>query len=518
MSTVYYFSPTGSDSNSGTSPASPWQTLTRANQVAYQAGDSLLFQGGATFNGSLVLTGVDGGTQAAPITVSSYGSGRATISSAGADGIDIVDTSGVNVVNINVAGNGTNLNTSTGINLMDTQVNQPRLGFIIITAVDVGGYGAAGIGINSKTLNTGFQDIIITNCTVHNNGHSGIWSQAGADVAPAPYGLAHQGIYIGYDTVFNNQGYAGSDASGNGIQIGDANACTIEHCTAYGNGTKNNSTVGGGFGIWTYNSNSICIQYNESYSNYAKWHDGGGFDLDGGTTNSTLQYNYTHDNAGSGILEAQFGGAAPHTGNVIRFNISKNDGRLHDQAGIELWSASATDTIVGTQIYNNTVYMAPATTGTPQAILVVSYTKNVDIRNNIFAVGAGLKTVNVTNTGSGLLFQDNDYWTGSASAINVVWGGATYQTLAAFQSGAKQETLSNIPVGRAYNPVFNIASSNGVPSSSDVITSATAFTLKSNSPLTKAGIDLPEIGVDVGTLDYFSDELTPGLMPIGAYY
>ena len=69
-------------------------------------------------------------------------------------------------------------------------------------------------------------------------------------------------------------------------------------------------------GIWTYNSNDVLIQYNESYDNKAGHIDGDGFDLDGGTTNSILQYNYSHDNDGAGILEAQFAKAQPSTGNI----------------------------------------------------------------------------------------------------------------------------------------------------------------------------------------------------------
>ncbi len=54
---------------------------------------------------------------------------------------------------------------------------------------------------------------------------------------------------------------------------------------------------------------------------------GAGFDFDGGCTNSTLQYNYSHDNYGAGYLLAQFDNAPLMKNITIRYNISENDGR-----------------------------------------------------------------------------------------------------------------------------------------------------------------------------------------------
>jgi hypothetical protein len=76
--TVYYVSPTGSDSNTGTSPASAWQTVAHANQTPLTAGDEILFQGGATYNDDTLMPATSGST-ANPITYGSYGTGQATL-------------------------------------------------------------------------------------------------------------------------------------------------------------------------------------------------------------------------------------------------------------------------------------------------------------------------------------------------------------------------------------------------------------------------------------------------------
>jgi len=79
---TYYVSPTGSDTNNGTSTSTPWQTIAKVNSAHFVAGDSILFQGGQTFTGALVFsyaTNIPVSSTATPITVGSYGTGAATI-------------------------------------------------------------------------------------------------------------------------------------------------------------------------------------------------------------------------------------------------------------------------------------------------------------------------------------------------------------------------------------------------------------------------------------------------------
>jgi hypothetical protein len=78
VGTTYYVSPSGSDSNPGTSSALPWRTLAKVNSAALKAGDTVLFEGGAVFSGQS-LEGNAGGTARNPITYGSYGIGKADI-------------------------------------------------------------------------------------------------------------------------------------------------------------------------------------------------------------------------------------------------------------------------------------------------------------------------------------------------------------------------------------------------------------------------------------------------------
>src|SRR5687767_1158147 len=76
---TYYVNNSGDDANAGTSADSAWRTPFRVNQVDLEPGDRVLFRGGQTFNGAVLLGPEDAGAAAAPVTVGSYGGGRATI-------------------------------------------------------------------------------------------------------------------------------------------------------------------------------------------------------------------------------------------------------------------------------------------------------------------------------------------------------------------------------------------------------------------------------------------------------
>ena len=54
---VYYVSPNGSDTNTGTSSTAPWKTITRVNQAMYSLlpGDQVLFQRGGKFRGQITI-------------------------------------------------------------------------------------------------------------------------------------------------------------------------------------------------------------------------------------------------------------------------------------------------------------------------------------------------------------------------------------------------------------------------------------------------------------------------------
>jgi hypothetical protein len=76
--TTYYVSPSGSDSNLGTSPSSPWRTVKRVNEAALRPGDGVLFQGGSSFSDETLMP-ANSGAPGSPIVFGSYGSANAIL-------------------------------------------------------------------------------------------------------------------------------------------------------------------------------------------------------------------------------------------------------------------------------------------------------------------------------------------------------------------------------------------------------------------------------------------------------
>jgi len=72
--TTYFVAAAGSDSNSGTSSGTPWQTIAKVNGAAFSPGDSILFNRGDAWYGTS-LTVPSGGSSGSPITFGAYGSG-----------------------------------------------------------------------------------------------------------------------------------------------------------------------------------------------------------------------------------------------------------------------------------------------------------------------------------------------------------------------------------------------------------------------------------------------------------
>jgi hypothetical protein len=66
---IYYFSASGSDGNSGTSPSSPWQTISKFNAFPFQIGDSVVFNRGDVWTGTAMTITRSG------IHLGAYGTG-----------------------------------------------------------------------------------------------------------------------------------------------------------------------------------------------------------------------------------------------------------------------------------------------------------------------------------------------------------------------------------------------------------------------------------------------------------
>jgi hypothetical protein len=531
LSTTFFISPSGSDSNAANDPSHPWQTIAKLDATTFQAGDQILFQTAQTFGGNLTFGTDDKGTSAAPVIVNTYlydpttgtvtiGTGKATINAGNNNGILATNTAGLDINNLNVIGAGQAANTFNGIQFNNNLSGNVQLPYVHIDSVSVSGFGKFGITVGGSNGKSGFSDIRISNSVSFNNVVGGIETHGVFSSTATTY--ANSNVTVDHCTVHDNPGYAGaSNHTGDGIVISDVNnsnfpTAAIQRNVAYNNGAQN-THVGGPVGIWSWDSNAVSIQYNESYNNQTNsTADGGGFDLDGGDTNCVLQYNYSHGNAGAGYGLFQFKGARPWGNNTVRYNVSENDGRKNGYGAITVWGYNSTS-LQNAEIYNNTVYVSPSGSGSPMAVYIESGTQNVHFRDNIFQVSGGLQLAYIKGTQTGLLFQGNDYWS-SGGAFSLKQFTKTYTSLAAWQKGTGQELLSGNPVGLNVNPLLNNPGGGGTIGNADNLYTLSAYQLQSTSPLKNVALNLTQFGINSGLTDFFGNPIPDpsGLFDIGA--
>jgi len=281
------------------------------NSVAFKAGDRILFEGDKKFIGSLKFDAADDGTRANPVTVGSYGKGRATISSGTNNGFYAHNCAGFCVNDIVFVGAGRTVDGDfSGIVFYTDLDTGEKLQYVRVDNVDVSGYRETGILISADNpSNSGFKDVRITNAVAHNNGE-GISSTG---YFPAdPSNRSHRAIYVGNCMAYNNPGIPGMEQeggdSGNGIVLSGVDGAVIEYCQAYNNGWLFEIPAGP-VGIWVWEASNVVIQFCESHHNRTSGGNGDGFDIDGGCVNCVMQYNYSHDNDGPGYSFCQFPGA-----------------------------------------------------------------------------------------------------------------------------------------------------------------------------------------------------------------
>lgn len=176
LGAAYHISPTGDDAAKGTA-AKPWKSVSRANSQRLRPGDRLLFQGGASFLGNLVLRAEDAGTPTKPVIIGSYGNGKAHIEAGAGSGVLVENAGGIEIENLVVSGAGRLNNAASGIKVIHNLPEARRVKHIRIRDVEASGFGRAGIfvaGLATDGTQSGFDDVRIERCDAHDNVYYGI--------------------------------------------------------------------------------------------------------------------------------------------------------------------------------------------------------------------------------------------------------------------------------------------------------------------------------------------------------
>jgi hypothetical protein len=512
---TYYVSSTGKDTNSGTTTTAPWQTLTRVNAQAFKQGDIVLLNSQSAFSGRLQVT-------ASGLTVDSYGGGRATINGGAGGAVYIYDAQSTTVRNLILKG-GWNAdtqsgNSNTGLMAFCDKPGNVQLNGLTVNNVESYGFAQYGILLASTPTDaskSGFSNVQILNCKAHDNGLGGIASYGYFNAGSTAY--AHHNVTVDHCVAYKNRGVLGyTNNSGSGIVLGDVQNATVNRCTAYSNGDLNNFGGGGPVGIWTWDSDHVTVQSCESYQNHSQTGDGDGFDLDGGTTNCTLQYNYSHENDGAGYLIAEFDGARPLHGLTVRYNISQNDARKNSFGLIHVWNGGPG--ISDCDIYNNSVYVASHGTPAIYGVRLDTPTSGVRVRNNIFFVNAGIPLVYIAAGQTSASFLGNDYWANGAP-VSIIDSGVTYPSVAAWRTATGQEKIGSTLTGASVDAHFLARNQGPSVNNADLLESLVyAYRLAASSPVLTTGLDLhARFGTVVGTRDFYGNTLpSSGAFAVGA--
>jgi hypothetical protein len=479
----YFLSARGNDSG-GCTRSAPCRSLDKLNATDFEPGDRILFEGGQTFEGTLRLDANDGGASGKPVVIESYGSDRAAIDGATGSAIVLEGAAHVTVRNLILRGAGRKTgNTGSGL-LMKGAAN------VEVERIDAAGFRHAGIHMD------GVSDVRIKNVRAHQNGFSGISAGGGWS----------RNIYIGHSLTENNPGdpTVRKNHSGNGIVVGHVKGALVEYNESRYNGWDMPWTGNGPVGIWTYQSDRVVIQFNVAHHNRSTGADGGGFDLDGGATNALVQYNYSHSNFGSGYLICQYEGAGVFADNIVRYNISQDDGMKDHDAGIFVWVGGAN--MKSTTVHNNTVFN---TRGAAVAFgFSPKYAEPAPVfrfHNNIF-VSQGPQIRGGAKNG---IFQGNLYWSMGERGFNV----DGFKNFDEWVKATGQETLDGRVVGVFGDPMLR-KDGNGLLTDPDKLASLLEYQVLPGSAAIDAGLDLrAKFGLDPGKRDYFG-----GPVPVGGRF
>jgi hypothetical protein len=387
----YYVSASGNDANPGTRPA-PFKTIGKINSLSLSAGDTVYFRSGEVFNGSLLITNGDG-SLSKPIVFTSYGSKYATIDGKDSVGINIYKGNYIKIQRLALVGSGRKTgNIRNGLAIVNSNK-------ISVDDLNISGFQKSGLLIFAS------QNVIAKKVFAHDNGSAGI-------TVESPYPKRESiNIKILNCRAENNPGDPTNltNHSGNGIVVGNCINVLIDGCTATNNGWDMPRIGNGPVGIWAYEAESVVIQHCLSYRNKTSkgGADGGGFDLDGGVTNSVVQYCFSYENQGSGYCIFQYWGATPWHHNTFRYNISENDGTVSDsQAGLYVWNSAGDEKIFyDCDVYGNIIYNSKVAA---LCFSEVSKSKGLRFYNNIFVGKDSLiKGKDVIGDAT---YHNNDWW------------------------------------------------------------------------------------------------------------
>ena len=498
---TYFVSASGNDSADGLSIKTAWKSLDKVGSVAFQPGDKVLFKGGDTWHGQLVLKGA--GTAEEPIILSSFGKGRPVINIGDAEGAGILlkNYGGWEISNFEI-----------------TSGAAPELGVTrqgIYVLVDEPGVKA--------------EHIVIQDCFIHD-----IWGQLGgvrerssailvscrnrsreasAD-APALNNVRIEGNRIERvdktgivtDNIVNGllvRRNFMENLGGDGIIVGGSYRALVEfneiHRSCLRSGYLDLPGDDGWWphtaACWLIRCEESIMQFNEVYDTGREPGNGDGFayDFDFYCKRCIAQYNYSRDNHGFLLLMYDI------FENVARYNISQND-RTHL---VQMQGSLKDDR---NMLYNNVFYVDHGTLdldffrGDHEEDAADIDELGAIFRNNIFyATGQG-RFRTVYSLGETMVRSFDEVSKPNLPAGSIFLNNCYY--------GPWKNGLPDDPEALIADPKFTAPGTGGIG-----LNTLKGYMLQADSPCINAGMYIP----NHGGRDYFGNAVEDGHPDIGAF-
>ncbi|KAJ5692017.1 Ig domain protein group 2 domain protein [Penicillium macrosclerotiorum] len=297
-----YVDCSGSGSGDG-SQTHPYTSLSLVNNCTFSPGDRLLFKSETNCTGQLKPQG--SGTKEYPITISRYGSG----------GLPVIAAEGQ--FNATVYLQNVDYWIVSNLFLTNAAEEEGRRQGIDVEATD--GCIHAGITIKNLRIDT------VAGST-NKRLHSGDFSNSACILLQGTANYSRYDDVEIYDNNMSNCGGGGikvrlgqldnqgrnlrvhdnviEQVGGDGIVVSYAISPLIDHNIAGDLGYGTYPYSGGNFaGIWVLGCHNAVMRYNIVYGSIMSEIDSEAFDCDWGNTGTcTVEYNYSHDNAGGIFL------------------------------------------------------------------------------------------------------------------------------------------------------------------------------------------------------------------------
>jgi len=363
ITTSYYVnSETGDDSNDGLSPDTPWKTVVNLSELDLQAGDSVLFARGGSYECNC-WTLTCSGTEEQPILISAYGDSTADrpllYTEQKTEVLRLFDCSYVTVSEFEItAHNGggiwidTRTQTSTGITLTGLEMHDMQNWNQLSRDDTYNGAAVARACVMVKGLPArsrfAVNDLTITDCEMYDVGN-GINLWGSLNDAQKPVIETDED----YDPIFNENAYIENvyfhDMTAEALIIGICRNAFVTNCRAINccqdvGLDKDGNVLVFTAAMWFWGSVYSTIDHCE-IAGQKNAEDGMTVDFDSYSHHCTYQYIYSHDNTCFMKNNALYDG---QRGNCVHHCLSVNDG------GSEIRFSKAAGEYEF-QFYNNTI-------------------------------------------------------------------------------------------------------------------------------------------------------------------